>query len=130
MRRPLGNPPRPVFLTKTDTELPQEILNWFVELDKWFNRIADLVTKIEIVTSTINPVAVAADTSVEQTFTVTGLETTNELLQVEKPTATAGIGIVNYRISATDTLAITFMNSTLGSLNPPSETYTIIVLKN
>ena len=130
MRRPLGNPPRPVFFTKTDIELPEEILSWFEELDKWFNRVADLVTKIEILTATIDPASVAANTSAEQTFTVTGLETTNELLQVEKPTATAGIGIVNYRISAADTLAITFMNSTSGSLNPPSETYTIVVLKN
>lgn len=83
---------------------------------------------IYIVSSTINPAAVAAATSAEQTFTVAGLKL-GDTVFVNKPTATAGVGIVGARVSATDTLALTFMNATAGSLDPASESYIIIVLR-
>lgn len=53
----------------------------------------------------------AANTSAEQTTTVPGLRV-GDVVTVNKPTAQAGIGVVNARVSAADTLAITFMNST------------------
>lgn len=87
------------------------------------------LTKIEVYTATIDPAAVAAATSAEQTFTVTGL-TTDDIVVVSKPTATAGVGIVNARVSAADTLALTFMNATAGSIDPASETYTIIAFRS
>lgn len=74
--------------------------------------------------------SVATNTSAEQTFTVTGLvAATDVVLSVIKPTATAGLGIVGWRVSADNTLAITFMNTTAGALDPAAETYTIVVAR-
>ena len=78
---------------------------------------------------TISPAAVAANTSAEQTFTVTGLST-NDAVFVTKPTAQAGIGIVGTRVSAADTLAITFGNFTAGGITPTaSQLYKIVAVK-
>lgn len=83
---------------------------------------------VYIISTTINPASVSAATSAEQTFTVTGLRL-NDQVVVTKPTATAGLGIVNARVSAADTLAITFMNATAGAIDAASETYTITVYR-
>lgn len=83
---------------------------------------------ISVISATIDPASVAAATSAEQTFTVTGLKVGDQVA-VSKPTATAGLGIVNARVSAADTLAITFMNATAGAIDAGSETYTILVVR-
>lgn len=77
----------------------------------------------------LSPVSVAANTSAEQTFTVRGLLTTDFVL-VQKPTAQAGLGIVGVRVSAADTLAITFMNDTGAPIVPTaSQTYLLRVTR-
>lgn len=76
---------------------------------------------------TLTPVAVAADTSAEQTFTVTGL-VTGQTVVVNGPAPTAGTGIVNARVSAANTLALTFANFTAASLTPTSGTYLVTQL--
>lgn len=79
--------------------------------------------------ATLSPAAVAANTSAEQTFTVTGLQV-GDVVNVNKPTAQAGIGVVGARVSAANTLAITFANFTAGSLTPTaSEVYVINVTR-
>lgn len=76
----------------------------------------------------LSPAIVAANTTAEQTFTISGLATTNIPLSVIKPTAQAGLGIVGFRISATDTLAITFSNNTASGITPTAaETYKVVV---
>ena len=67
--------------------------------------------------ATLSPAQVAANTTAEQTFTVKGLMTT-DFVQVCKPTAQAGLGIVGARVSAADTLAITFSNNTGAGITP------------
>lgn len=79
--------------------------------------------------ATIDPASVGAATSAEQTFTVTGLAVGDVILSVNKPTATAGVGIVNARVSAANTLALTFMNATAGAVDPASETYLIVAMR-
>lgn len=75
---------------------------------------------------TLSPASVANATSAEQTFTFKGLQTT-DFVYVIKPTAQAGLGIVNTRVSAADTLAITFMNCTAATITPTaSEAYTLL----
>lgn len=83
---------------------------------------------VKVYTATINPAAVAAGTSAEQTFTVAGLAV-GDIVVVNKPTATTGVGIVNARVSAANTLALTFMNATAGSVDPASESYTILAFR-
>jgi len=53
----------------------------------------------------------ATITTAEQTVTVAGLAV-GDIVYVSKPTAQAGIGIAGVRVSAKDTLAITFVNPT------------------
>lgn len=87
------------------------------------------ITQIRVYTSAINPASVAAATSAEQTFTLAGLTTADKVFVI-KPTATAGLGIVNARVSAADTLAITFMNATAGAVDAASETYTVVAFRS
>lgn len=77
-------------------------------------------------TLVIDPASVATITTAEQTFTFPGVRTTDVILSVTKPTNTAGLGIVNARVSAANTIAITFVNPTAGAVDAPSQTYTIV----
>lgn len=70
------------------------------------------------------PVSVAANTTAEQTFTVTGL-VAGSLAWVNKPSAQPGLGIVGVRVSAANTLAITYGNSSAAAITPATETYVI-----
>lgn len=73
---------------------------------------------------TLDPASVAANTTAEQDFTVKGL-TTDMMVDVNKPSLTAGVGIVNARVKAADTLAITFVNATASGVDPASEAYKV-----
>jgi len=76
-------------------------------------------------TAQLTPAIVAANTTAEQTFTVRGL-VYGSVVIVNKPTAQAGLGIVGFRVSATDTLAITFSNNTGVGITPTAgETYLV-----
>lgn len=86
------------------------------------------VRSMGVITATLDPASVAAATSAEQTFTVPGLKV-GDAVYVNKPTATAGVGIVNARVSAANTLALTFMNATAGAVDPASEVYTILYFR-
>lgn len=77
----------------------------------------------------LTPAQVAANTTAEQTFTVTGL-VVGGVVVVNKPTAQAGLGIVGARISANNTLAITFSNNTASPITPTAgETYNIATIR-
>jgi hypothetical protein len=85
--------------------------------------------KLKIISATLSPVAVAINTTAEQTFTVPGLAV-GDFVSISKPTAQAGLGIVGARVSAANTLAITFSNNTAGSITPTaSQVYLIMVLR-
>lgn len=73
---------------------------------------------VGVASVTISPAAVNANTTAEQTFTVPGLRTTDVILGVNKPTAQAGLGIVGWRVSAADTIGITFSNNTGAGITP------------
>jgi hypothetical protein len=84
--------------------------------------------RINLVSLSINVASVAANTTAEQTFTLNGLATT-DMVFVNKPSLSAGLGIVNARVSAANTLAITFSNNTGSPIDPAAETYNILVLR-
>jgi hypothetical protein len=72
---------------------------------------------------TISPTSVAPNTTAEQTFTVTGLQL-GDFVEMNKPTNQAGLGIVNSRVSAANTLAVAFVNATSATITPTaSEIY-------
>lgn len=97
---------------------------------KWLDLVRTHVVDIRSTTVIFDPASIAASTTVEQTVTVTGLKTNDIILRVIKPTLTAGIAVVSGRVSATDTLAITYINASVGAVDPGSEEYTVIYIKN
>jgi hypothetical protein len=99
------------------------------EWDRWHNIISQASVHIVDFDVVINPASIAANTTAEQTFTVNGLGVNDIPLTLIKPTATAGVGIVGLRTSAVNTLAVTFVNATAGPIDPPSETYKLVVIR-
>lgn len=85
------------------------------------------INKQSVISVALTPVAVAQATTAEQTFTVNGLLPGDHVV-VNKPTAQAGLGIVGARVSAANTLAITYCNvPSGGNITPTAETYLILV---
>jgi hypothetical protein len=83
-----------------------------------------------IYTATVNwtPGAVNANTSAEQTITVTGLKTTDQI-NITPPGATAGLVLGGARASTTDTLSVRWGNVTAGPLTPAAGNYLISVVR-
>lgn len=78
-----------------------------------------------VVSATLSPALIAANTTAEQTFTVPGLAL-GDVVFVNKPTAQAGLGIVGGRVSAANTLALTFSNNTGSNITPTAaQTYLV-----
>lgn len=82
-----------------------------------------------ISTLSIDVASVSGNTSVEQTFTLNGLQLGDLILELVKPSVSAGLSIGGQRVSAANTLAITYVNSTASPINPAAETYTIVILR-
>lgn len=78
---------------------------------------------------TLTPVSVAANTSAEQNFTILGLQSGDGVDVNLMGAQTAGIGIVNARVSANNTLTIMFSNSTGSGATPVSGQYVITVCR-
>ena len=86
------------------------------------------VQSIWLLAVPLTPAAVAANTSAEQTFTVSGLQV-GDVINVDKPTVQAGLGIINNRAGA-NTLYIGFSNNTGSSITPTAgEVYAVSVLR-
>ncbi len=77
------------------------------------------------ITTALSPASVAANTTAEQQFAVSGLRA-GEAVVVTKPTVQAGLDVVGYRIVRDNVLGITFGNYTSGALTPTAaENYTV-----
>jgi hypothetical protein len=90
-----------------------------------------------VVQLTLSPVSVAAATTVEQTFTLTGLslgdalQGADRILSVSKPTLQAGLAFGGARVSAANTVAVTFINATAATAIVPTEAevYSFVVYR-
>lgn len=82
-----------------------------------------------VYSQTITPASVAAATVAEQTFTVTGLTTADKVFINNAATGNA-TGIAGCRVSAANTLAISFVNPTAGALTPGAGTYNIVAMRS
>lgn len=87
------------------------------------------ITKIAVFAPSLTPASVAAATSAEQTFTVTGLATTDKVI-VNGPAIAAGTGIVNARVSTADTLVLAFMNATAAAVTPTAGVYNVVAFRS
>lgn len=88
------------------------------------------VQGLGVASVTLSPALVAANTTAEQIFTVPGVRASDVCVAVSKPTAQAGLGIVGWRVSAENTVAITFSNNTAGGITPTaSQVYQFVILR-
>ena len=83
---------------------------------------AGTITKYQITNSTTNP---GASTTAERTSTATGLLTT-DVVAVNKPALQAGLGVAGYRVSAANTIGITYTNISSGAITTTAEAYDIL----
>jgi len=80
---------------------------------------------LPFITQTLTPAVVAASTTAEQTFNVTGVRV-GEVVQVMPPSLVTNIGIAGVRVPANNQVAITFSNASASTATtPPAGTYTI-----
>jgi hypothetical protein len=54
----------------------------------------------------------------------------DSIISVIKPTLSAGLGVLQGRVSSDDTLAVTFVNTTASAIDAQEEQYSIIYIKN
>lgn len=95
---------------------------------QWFERLTDKVPVFQQFSQTITPTAVSANSVSTQTFTVTGLRTSDVVI-LNHAAFVYGISITAARVSANDTLEITYQNITGGSITPASMTYYIMAIR-
>lgn len=87
------------------------------------------ISQIKVYSQSVTPASVNAATAAEQTFTVTGLTTADKVLM--NPAATGNAtGVCSCRVTATNTIGITFVNPTAGALTPGSGTYTFVAFRS
>lgn len=87
------------------------------------------IVKASVISITLSPALVAANTTAEQTFTVNGL-TVGDWVGVIKPTTQAGLAVTGARVSAANTLAIAFGNFTAAGITPTAaQVYTVMVVR-
>lgn len=86
------------------------------------------ITQTRVYTPTLTPSLIAGIGLAEQTFTVTGLATT-DTITLNGPAPAAGTAPVAWRVSAANTLAISFQTTAI-SLTPSSGTYRVIAFRS
>jgi len=95
---------------------------------RWYTKLIGLLKIINMYEPEFAPTAVAANTTSEQEFTITGINS-GDVIVVNKPTHQTGLGIVGARASAASKVAITYMNTTGGSITPTTETYRVTAIR-
>lgn len=88
------------------------------------------VTQIKVYAPSLTPAATsAAIQTSSQTFTVTGLATTDKVF-VNGPAPTSLCPLVGARVSATNTLALDFTVLTASACTPAPGTYNIVAMRS
>lgn len=84
---------------------------------------------IMMLQAALTPGEVETITTEEQPFTVNGLQV-GDIVLVQKPTFQAGLGLAGARVTAANTLGITFVNPTAAGITPTAgEIYLILVFR-
>lgn len=98
------------------------------ELKTWLDNLQMRFPKVYTYEESINPASVGATSYSSQTFTVEGL-TTDDVIAVNPPSLTSGLYLISYRVSAADTLSLTFYNSTGSPIDEGAGTYKILTCR-
>ena len=81
-----------------------------------------------VIKQSITAASVGANTTAEQTFTVPGLKLLDHV-SVCPPGITTGVALVAARVSAANTLALQYMNTTAGGVVPLTGDHLILVTR-
>lgn len=73
---------------------------------------------------TLTPTAIGALTTAEVTYAVSNI-TVSTVVWVNKPSQTAGIGIVGTRVVSANVIGVTYVNNTAATIIPPAESYVV-----
>lgn len=77
-----------------------------------------------VLQANLTPVAVAANSTVEQNFTVPGLVSSDQISSLFFQSAfTVNVEPVNFRVATANVLTVAYQNPTNGSVTPPSGNY-------
>jgi len=71
---------------------------------------------------------IAANTSVETTYTLPGVQL-NDFIEINKPSHTTGLVIGNVRVSAANQVAVMWANVTTAAITPTAETYLLAIAR-
>jgi hypothetical protein len=87
--------------------------------------------KVGVFKVSLSPVQIATSTAAEQTFTAVGLGllTTDFVWVNYTGTSNTGFGIVNARVSAADTLVLTYVNPGIATVSPTTASYNVLVMR-
>ena len=89
--------------------------------------------RVEVIQQTLTPVSVGAATCAEQTFVINPLQPViqninpTDVVEVYWPGSATAVGMVGARVTALNTIGITFVNPTVAALVPTAGLYTIMV---
>lgn len=97
---------------------------------RWLDLVRSYVLDIRQIDVTWNPASLAANTTAEQSVTVSGLKVGDIIISIIKPTLSAGLGVLQGRVSAADTLTIQLINTTAAPINAGEEVYSVVYIKN
>jgi|SRR5579859_7909980 len=88
-----------------------------------------VTANVTIWATTQSPSAVGPNTSAEKAMTITGVLATDMVAVVNKPTTQAGLLVGTGRVSAANTVQVTFGNDTAATITPTTtETYDVITI--
>ena len=105
------------------TAFPGETPN--KDLALWLQQLQLRFPKISTYEESFDLASIGATSYSTQTFTVGGLNE-NDVVCVNPPSLTAGLYLISWRVSAADTMSLTFYNSTGGSINQAAATFKIV----
>lgn len=85
------------------------------------------VLRLEVRDVTLDVPSIAANTSEENTFTVSGLKT-GDHVYVAPLAFDAGVVVGSARVTAKDTLALQHVNATGSGVDPSSQDYRLLIV--
>ena|SRR3990172_2215780 len=102
-------------------DIPPELFAWLQQLQLRFPKVSTYEPAIDLA----NIVTLTYST---QTFTIEGLDI-NDIITVNPPALTAGLYLLSYRVSAANTVSLTFYNSTGSDIDEVSAVYKIVSIR-
>jgi hypothetical protein len=104
--------------------------NWTHDGFKWLDLLRSHTYDIKEYTATVDLPSLSANATIIQNVTVTGVNVGDWVLDTVNPTFTDDFQVTNAKVTAADTITMQVHRGKAGSYDPPSETYTFLVLKN